>query len=85
LFFCFFQSIIHATPDVLKLLILGVSFSFIPSAISNPGDHLTLLNVLKSYMAVDGDREWCSENFVNPRAMKNAAVCEMSLNLMFCN
>ncbi|KAJ1545689.1 putative ATP-dependent RNA helicase dhr2 [Cladochytrium tenue] len=40
--------------------------------INHEGDHLTLLNVLQSYQAVKGDRQWCSEHFVNPRAMKNA-------------
>ncbi|KAH8552048.1 P-loop containing nucleoside triphosphate hydrolase protein [Umbelopsis sp. PMI_123] len=34
------------------------------------GDHLTLLNVLKSYWEVKGDKEWCRENFINMRNMK---------------
>lgn len=38
------------------------------------GDHLTLLNVLKSYWEVKGDIEWCRENFINNRNMKVALV-----------
>ncbi|KAJ2959025.1 hypothetical protein NQZ79_g5437 [Umbelopsis isabellina] len=34
------------------------------------GDHLTLLNVLKSYWEVKGDKEWCRENFINMRNMR---------------
>ncbi|CAO3663683.1 unnamed protein product [Umbelopsis ramanniana] len=34
------------------------------------GDHLTLLNVLKSYWEVKGDKEWCRENFINMRNIK---------------
>ncbi|KAJ3191900.1 putative ATP-dependent RNA helicase dhr2, partial [Entophlyctis luteolus] len=40
--------------------------------INHDGDHLTLLNVMRAYMSVNGDREWCIENFVNGRAVKNA-------------
>jgi HrpA-like RNA helicase len=38
------------------------------------GDHLTLLNVLKSYWEVKGDKEWCRENFINMRNMKIVLV-----------
>lgn len=38
------------------------------------GDHLTLLNVLKSYWEVKGDIEWCRDNFINNRNMKVAMV-----------
>lgn len=38
------------------------------------GDHLTLLNVLKSYWEVKGDLEWCRDNFINNRNMKVAMV-----------
>lgn len=38
------------------------------------GDHLTLLNVLKSYWEVKGDVEWCKENFINNRNIKIAMV-----------
>ncbi|KAI8616882.1 Dhx8 protein [Chytriomyces sp. MP71] len=36
------------------------------------GDHLTLLNVMRGYQAVHGDKEWCIQNFINGRAIKNA-------------
>ncbi|ORX87728.1 P-loop containing nucleoside triphosphate hydrolase protein [Basidiobolus meristosporus CBS 931.73] len=39
--------------------------------ISRDGDHITLLNVLTAYLSVNGDRDWCRENFINVRAMKH--------------
>lgn len=38
------------------------------------GDHLMLLNVLKAYLDVKGDPEWCRENFINIRNMRIALV-----------
>jgi HrpA-like RNA helicase len=34
------------------------------------GDHITLLNVLRAYQDVKGDPEWCRDNFINYRTMK---------------
>ncbi|KAJ3142616.1 putative ATP-dependent RNA helicase dhr2 [Physocladia obscura] len=51
--------------------------------LSHDGDHLTLLNVMRAYMAVGGDREWCLENFVNGRAIKNALDIRSQLS-SFC-
>lgn len=38
--------------------------------ITNEGDHITLLNVLKTYRVTKDDKEWCQENFINARSMK---------------
>ncbi|KAG0287617.1 putative ATP-dependent RNA helicase dhr2 [Linnemannia gamsii] len=35
------------------------------------GDHLTLLNTLRAYESVKGDRDWCRENFINSRHMRH--------------
>ncbi|KAJ1945342.1 ATP-dependent RNA helicase, partial [Linderina macrospora] len=35
------------------------------------GDHLTFLNLLRGYQAVNGDRDWCTEHFVNRRNMRH--------------
>ena len=34
------------------------------------GDQTTLLNALRAYTKVKGDKQWCYENFINIRAMK---------------
>ncbi|KAG1052727.1 hypothetical protein G6F46_002121 [Rhizopus delemar] len=47
------------------------------------GDHLTLLNVLKSYWEVKGDIEWCRDNFINNRNMKVAMEVRDQL-IRFC-
>ncbi|CAO3700631.1 unnamed protein product [Rhizopus stolonifer] len=47
------------------------------------GDHLTLLNVLKSYWEVKGDIEWCRDNFINNRNMKVAMDVRDQL-IRFC-
>ncbi|KAI8968927.1 P-loop containing nucleoside triphosphate hydrolase protein [Mycotypha africana] len=47
------------------------------------GDHLTLLNVLKSYWEVKGDVEWCKENFINSRNMRIAMEVRNQL-IRFC-
>ncbi|KAI8063377.1 P-loop containing nucleoside triphosphate hydrolase protein [Gilbertella persicaria] len=47
------------------------------------GDHLTLLNVLKSYWEVKGDIEWCKENFINNRNVKIAMQVRDQL-IRFC-
>ncbi|KAJ2709543.1 Salivary acidic proline-rich phosphoprotein 1/2 [Coemansia spiralis] len=38
---------------------------------SRDGDHLTYLNLLRAYLAADGDAEWCREHFVNRRNMRH--------------
>ncbi|KAF9093821.1 putative ATP-dependent RNA helicase dhr2 [Mortierella sp. AD031] len=35
------------------------------------GEHLTLLNTLRAYESVKGDRDWCRENFINSRHMRH--------------
>ncbi|KAJ1523816.1 hypothetical protein HK096_001307, partial [Nowakowskiella sp. JEL0078] len=42
--------------------------------INHDGDHLTLLNVWDGYKAVNGDRDWCTQNFINGRAMRQVQV-----------
>ncbi|KAK6182959.1 hypothetical protein SNE40_010524 [Patella caerulea] len=39
---------------------------------SSDGDHITLLNIYKSYKGVGGNKQWCQENFINNRNMKTA-------------
>ena len=34
------------------------------------GDHLTYLTAYNTYLLQENTKEWCFENFVNPRAMK---------------
>ncbi|XP_052620334.1 probable pre-mRNA-splicing factor ATP-dependent RNA helicase DEAH2 isoform X2 [Lactuca sativa] len=56
------------------------------------GDHLTLLNVYHAYKRNNEDESWCSENFVNYRALKFAdnvrhqlACIMIRLNLKLCS
>ncbi|XP_069740999.1 ATP-dependent RNA helicase DHX33 [Narcine bancroftii] len=37
--------------------------------ISSEGDHMTLLNMYHAFKSVQGQKEWCRENFVNSRNM----------------
>ncbi|XP_040038536.2 ATP-dependent RNA helicase DHX33 [Gasterosteus aculeatus] len=36
---------------------------------SSEGDHVTLLNIYRTFKKVSGNKEWCRENFVNSRNM----------------
>ncbi|CAO3645325.1 unnamed protein product [Cunninghamella blakesleeana] len=47
------------------------------------GDHLTLLNVLKAYMEVKGDYNWCKDHFINIRNVKIALEIRDQL-IRFC-
>ncbi|KAJ2806449.1 ATP-dependent RNA helicase [Coemansia furcata] len=47
---------------------------------SSDGDHVTLLNLLRAYTAVNGDAEWCKEHFVNRRNMKHVLDVRVQLN-----
>ncbi|KAI9017228.1 P-loop containing nucleoside triphosphate hydrolase protein [Gaertneriomyces semiglobifer] len=38
--------------------------------VNHDGDHLTLLNVLKSYLSVNRSQSWCAENFLSHRSLK---------------
>ncbi|XP_064595084.1 ATP-dependent RNA helicase DHX33-like [Liolophura sinensis] len=40
--------------------------------ISSEGDHITLLNIFKAYRGVNGNKQWCHDNFINMRNMKTA-------------
>ncbi|KAJ3105221.1 putative ATP-dependent RNA helicase dhx33 [Phlyctochytrium planicorne] len=42
--------------------------------INYDGDHVTLLNVMKTYLTMSADKDWCSQNFLNARALKQASV-----------
>ncbi|XP_060603694.1 ATP-dependent RNA helicase DHX33-like isoform X1 [Ruditapes philippinarum] len=37
---------------------------------SSEGDHITLLNVFRAYKGVNGNKQWCQENFINMRNMR---------------
>ncbi|KAJ3284564.1 putative ATP-dependent RNA helicase dhx33 [Borealophlyctis nickersoniae] len=52
--------------------------------INYDGDHITLLNVMKGYQSVHGDREWCNENFVSGRSMKQVMDIRTQLQ-QFCS
>ncbi|XP_002732327.2 ATP-dependent RNA helicase DHX33-like [Saccoglossus kowalevskii] len=39
---------------------------------SSDGDHIMLLNIYRAYKAVKGNKQWCFENFINMRHMRNA-------------
>ncbi|KAG0088836.1 putative ATP-dependent RNA helicase dhr2 [Podila epicladia] len=47
------------------------------------GDHLTLLNTLRAYESVKGDRDWCRENFINSRHMRHVMDVRKQL-IEFC-
>jgi len=48
------------------------------------GDHMTLLNLYKCYMANRINSKWCVDNFIDPRAMKH--VCDVRNQLVhFCD
>ncbi|KAG0235515.1 putative ATP-dependent RNA helicase dhr2 [Actinomortierella wolfii] len=51
--------------------------------LSLDGDHLTLLNVLRAYESVKGDRDWCRENFINGRHMRHVLEVRKQL-IEFC-
>ena len=46
---------------------------------------MTLLNVLNSYEAVGANKDWCVENFISGRALKNAMVISFLLFKDFRN
>lgn len=39
---------------------------------SSEGDHITLLNIFRAYKGVNGNKQWCHDNFVNSRNIKLA-------------
>lgn len=48
------------------------------------GDHLTLLNIYRSFACKDNNlQKWCTENSIDPRAMKHVAAVRAQL-LDFC-
>ncbi|KAJ1955689.1 ATP-dependent RNA helicase [Linderina pennispora] len=47
---------------------------------STDGDHLTYLNLLRAYQSIHGDKEWCSEHFVNRRNMRHVLDVRQQLN-----
>ncbi|KAG9322593.1 hypothetical protein KVV02_007906 [Mortierella alpina] len=47
------------------------------------GDHLTLLNTLRAYESVKGDRDWCRDNFINSRHMRHVMDVRKQL-VQFC-
>ncbi|RKP07212.1 P-loop containing nucleoside triphosphate hydrolase protein [Thamnocephalis sphaerospora] len=46
------------------------------------GDHLTLLSVLEAYSQVNGDHDWCRENFVHARAMRQVLDVRRQLEIV---
>lgn len=37
---------------------------------SSEGDHISLLNIYKAYRSVNGNKQWCQENYIHMRNMK---------------
>uniref|UniRef100_A0A8C0KVA5 RNA helicase n=1 Tax=Canis lupus dingo TaxID=286419 RepID=A0A8C0KVA5_CANLU len=61
--------------------------------LSSEGDHITLLNIYRTFKSLGGDKDWCRENFVNSRNMMLAAevraqlrdIClKMSMPMVSC-
>jgi len=46
---------------------------------SNEGDHITLLNVWRAYKSSNQNKDWCYQNFINARNMRNAAEIRAQL------
>jgi len=46
---------------------------------SSEGDHLTLLNVWRAFKSSNQSKEWCFNNFINGRNMKNAVEIRAQL------
>jgi len=60
--------------------------------ISSEGDHITLLNTFKAFKAVNGNKNWCYENFINHRNISTARDVRKQLkeicakqNFTFCS
>ncbi|KAF6028929.1 DHX33 [Bugula neritina] len=47
--------------------------------VHSEGDHLTLLNVYRSFKGSGGSKEWCSRNFLNQRNLKSAVEVRKQL------
>ncbi|XP_061754251.1 ATP-dependent RNA helicase DHX33 isoform X2 [Nerophis ophidion] len=52
-------------PPARREEVLAVRKKFMSSG----GDHMTLLNIYRAFQKVNGNKEWCRENFVNSRNM----------------
>ncbi len=63
----FVETVVHS-PNNKKELAAAAHQKFL----SSDGDHVTLLNIYRAYKGVNGNKDWCHENFVNMRNMKNA-------------
>jgi HrpA-like RNA helicase len=50
---------------------------------SHDGDHITLLNVITEYQNNNGSSQWCLENFVNQRSMRQIIDIRKQL-IQFC-
>jgi len=46
---------------------------------SRDGDHATMLNVYDAWEGVNGDAQWCRDNFINARSMKKAKDVRLQL------
>uniref|UniRef100_A0A8C2YST0 RNA helicase n=1 Tax=Chinchilla lanigera TaxID=34839 RepID=A0A8C2YST0_CHILA len=47
--------------------------------ISSEGDHITLLNVYRTFKNIGGNKDWCKENFVNSKNMMLVAEVRAQL------
>jgi len=41
------------------------------------GDHITYINIFQGYLACEKKKQWCLQNFINFRAMKQADVSKI--------
>uniref|UniRef100_H0WIZ4 ATP-dependent RNA helicase DHX33 n=1 Tax=Otolemur garnettii TaxID=30611 RepID=H0WIZ4_OTOGA len=58
------DSVLHNPPS-RREEVQGVRKKFI----SSEGDHITLLNIYRTFKNTGGNKEWCKENFVNSKNM----------------
>uniref|UniRef100_G3QJV5 RNA helicase n=1 Tax=Gorilla gorilla gorilla TaxID=9595 RepID=G3QJV5_GORGO len=68
------DSVLHNPPS-RREEVQGVRKKFI----SSEGDHMTLLNIYRTFRNLGGNKDWCKENFVNSKNMMLVAEVRAQL------
>ncbi|KAM5273954.1 ATP-dependent RNA helicase DHX33 [Ctenodactylus gundi] len=68
------DSVLHNPPS-RRDEVQGVRKKFI----SSEGDHITLLNIYRTFKNIGGNKDWCKENFVNSKNMMLVAEVRAQL------
>ncbi|XP_023040306.1 ATP-dependent RNA helicase DHX33 isoform X2 [Piliocolobus tephrosceles] len=68
------DSVLHNPPS-RREEVQGVRKKFI----SSEGDHMTLLNIYRTFKNLGGNKDWCKENFVNSKNMMLVAEVRAQL------